>query len=74
MLRALCEAGNHMGDEVGLCRNCRWMRPVTNRRGSTFTRCALAETDPRFVRYPPLPVLSCPGYEKKTEHGAGSSR
>jgi hypothetical protein len=20
--------------------------------------------DPRFVRYPPLPVLSCPGYER----------
>ncbi|HSD31310.1 MAG TPA: hypothetical protein VLB49_05320 [Gemmatimonadales bacterium] len=61
-----------MRDEVGLCRTCRWMRPVTNRRGSTFYRCARAETDPRFVRYPPLPVVSCPGYEKVTERGVGS--
>jgi hypothetical protein len=48
------------------------MRAVTNRRGSTFYRCALAETDPRFVRYPPLPVLVCPGYEIAKERGAGS--
>jgi uncharacterized protein YciI len=39
------------------------MRATTNRRGSTFFRCARAETDPRFVRYPPLPVRGCPGYE-----------
>ncbi|HEU5262949.1 MAG TPA: YciI family protein [Gemmatimonadales bacterium] len=49
---------------IGLCFTCRWMRAVTTRRGSTFFRCSLAETDPRFVRYPPLPVLSCPGYEQ----------
>jgi hypothetical protein len=61
-----------MGDEVGLCRNCRWMRPVTNRRGSTFYRCERAETDSRYVRYPPLPVLNCSGYEKVKEGGAGS--
>ncbi|HEV8381904.1 MAG TPA: hypothetical protein VGQ29_09980 [Gemmatimonadales bacterium] len=41
------------------------MRIVTNRRGSTFYRCLRADTDPRFVRYPPLPVLSCPGYERR---------
>ena len=48
---------------VGLCATCRWVRIVTNRRGSVFYRCARADTDPRFVRYPPLPVLACPGYE-----------
>lgn len=36
---------------------------MTNRRGSVFFRCARADTDARFVRYPPLPVLACPGYE-----------
>lgn len=61
-----------MGDEIGLCLTCRWTRAVSNRRGSTFYRCARAETDPRFVRYPPLPVLSCRGYEERTERGAGS--
>jgi hypothetical protein len=52
-------------DTVGLCASCRWVRVVTSRRGSTFYRCARAETDPRFVRYPPLPVLTCPGYERE---------
>jgi len=50
-------------DFAGLCFTCRWTRPVTNRRGSTFFRCARADTDPRFTRYPPLPVLTCPGHE-----------
>jgi hypothetical protein len=49
--------------EVGLCFTCRWVRATTNRRGSTFYRCLRAETDDRFVRYPPLPVRGCPGYE-----------
>jgi hypothetical protein len=26
--------------------------------------CQLALTDSRFKKYPRLPVLSCPGYEK----------
>jgi hypothetical protein len=50
---------------VGLCFTCRWTRPVTNRHDSTFYRCLRAETDSRFVRYPPLPVLSCPGFEER---------
>jgi uncharacterized protein YciI len=50
--------------DVGLCFNCRWMRSTANRRGSVFFRCARAENDTRYVRYPPLPVLSCPGYEE----------
>jgi hypothetical protein len=57
--------------DVGLCLTCHWMRVVTNRRGSAFYRCALAERDPRFVRYPPLPVLACAGYEQQVEPGAG---
>jgi hypothetical protein len=40
------------------------MRATTSRRGSTFYRCLRAETDDRFTRYPPLPVLACPGYER----------
>jgi hypothetical protein len=48
---------------VGLCADCRHARPQETRRGSVFWRCRLAETDPRFVRYPPLPVTACPGHE-----------
>jgi uncharacterized protein YciI len=49
--------------EAGLCLTCRWKRAVLNRRGSVFFRCARADSDARYVRYPPLPVLTCPGYE-----------
>jgi len=51
---------------VGLCFTCHWMRIVTSRRGSTFYRCARAEVDPRFVRYPQLPKLACDGYEERS--------
>lgn len=50
--------------DVGLCFVCRWKRAVANRRGSVFFRCARADSDARFVRYPPLPVRTCPGYEE----------
>jgi len=41
------------------------VRIATNRRESVFYRCLRSETDPRFVRYPPLPVLRCPGYDRR---------
>jgi len=55
----------------GLCGRCRHVRRVENRRGSTFYLCRLAEVDPRFRRYPPLPVLRCAGFEP--EEAPGSS-
>ena len=30
-----------------------------------FLQCRLSFTDPRFKKYPRLPVLQCSGYEKK---------
>jgi len=50
-------------DTVGQCFTCRWMRSTTTRHGSTFFRCARADTDARFARYPTLPMRGCPGYE-----------
>ena len=57
-------------DEVGLCRRCIHSRLVPTPR-ATYWRCALAETDPRFVRYPRLPVLQCAGFTPapETQHG-----
>lgn len=49
---------------VGLCATCVHSRTITNRRGSTFWYCRLSETDPRFARYPRLPVTRCAGYER----------
>jgi hypothetical protein len=47
---------------VGLCADCANARRVTSTRGSTFWRCALADRDPRYAKYPRLPVLRCPGH------------
>jgi hypothetical protein len=45
----------------GLCASCEHLRLLTSPR-SVFVRCGLAATDPRFPRYPGLPVRICAGY------------
>ena len=47
----------------GLCPSCKYVKFVTNDRGSRFVFCERSRIDPRFPRYPRLPVLSCSGYE-----------
>lgn len=54
------------GAEPGLCATCRHAR-ILHSRTSTFLRCAMAEVDPAFPRYPRLPVLTCRGYERSEE-------
>ena len=49
---------------VGLCARCRMASVQRTARGSRFWRCRRADTDPAFLRYPPLPVLRCPGFEE----------
>ena len=49
---------------VGLCSECRHARVQRNPRGNHFWRCALADADERFLRYPPLPVRRCDGFER----------
>ena len=48
---------------AGLCAGCRHVQLVQSARGSTFYLCRLSFTDPRFPRYPPIPVLACGGFE-----------
>jgi hypothetical protein len=45
-----------------LCSRCRHVALVTTDKGSTFLRCTLADTDPRFPKYPRQPVLACRGF------------
>jgi hypothetical protein len=52
-------------NEFGLCRDCVHARFITNDRNSTFLQCQLSFTDPRFVKYPRLPVLACSGFTAK---------
>jgi hypothetical protein len=49
----------------GLCETCVHLRLLASRT-SVFVRCGLAETDPAFPRYPPIPVLRCAGYARKS--------
>lgn len=46
---------------AGLCASCDHLRLLASRR-SLFVRCGLADADPAFPRYPPLPVVACRGY------------
>ena len=54
---------NLSNQRVGLCAHCLHMRLVHSSKGSTFYLCQLAQTDPRFLKYPRLPVLECSGYQ-----------
>jgi len=47
----------------GLCASCQHARLIESSRGATFVLCRLSYVDPRFARYPRLPVLACDGYE-----------
>ena len=50
---------------AGLCAECVHARRIESSHGSAFYLCELSHTDPRFPKYPRLPVLSCDGYKKK---------
>jgi hypothetical protein len=55
----------------GLCDHCRHARQITSSRGSRFILCERSRFDPRFPRYPGLPVLACAGFEEApTDPGA----
>ncbi|HEY3188340.1 MAG TPA: hypothetical protein VGJ70_12755 [Solirubrobacteraceae bacterium] len=52
---------------AGLCDNCRHQRIVRTTRGSSFSLCERSKVEPdRYPRYPRLPVIACPGYERRT--------
>lgn len=53
----------------GLCGGCRHAEVVRSKR-SAFLRCALADRDPRFPRYPALPVVACAGFATAGDDGA----
>jgi hypothetical protein len=49
----------------GLCASCAHSEIIRSGRGSTFYRCKLSDTDPRFFKYPRLPVIECSGWSEK---------
>jgi hypothetical protein len=57
------EAANaEQARQWGLCATCRHLVVIRSDRGSVFVQCGLAKVDPRFPRYPPLPVIACAGH------------
>ncbi|HYW07965.1 MAG TPA: hypothetical protein VE913_13475 [Longimicrobium sp.] len=50
------------GPHPGLCASCRNVRVVDTKKGSRFFLCSLSDTDPRFPKYPPIPVMRCAGF------------
>ncbi|MEM7353296.1 MAG: hypothetical protein AAF657_21045 [Acidobacteriota bacterium] len=58
---ATAEERAEVTPRAGLCATCIDLQVLRSRR-STFVRCARADRDKRFARYPPLPVQACAGY------------
>jgi hypothetical protein len=57
--------GNYNTLRAGLCADCAHARLITSDKASRFLQCQLSFTDPRFAKYPRLPVLKCSGYSQK---------
>lgn len=63
--------------QAGLCNLCRHQQVVRSGRGSLFSLCRRAKTDPAFPKYPRLPVVSCGGFaarEGESERQGESER
>jgi hypothetical protein len=50
-----------------LCEFCAHRKEIVSSRGSRFLLCKLSLADRRFPKYPPQPVVDCPGFEKSVE-------
>jgi hypothetical protein len=62
------------GAAAGLCTACAHARRIASARGSTFWLCERSADDPRFAKYPRLPVVRCAGYEPNETHADGDAR
>ena len=53
----------------GLCDSCIHQTVVRNTRGGSFSLCERSKTDPRYPKYPRVPVQECRGYEPRGDPG-----
>lgn len=56
--------GGERRPPAGLCDTCAHQRLVPTAR-TAFSLCRLSTTDPRFPRYPAIPVIRCAGYRAR---------
>lgn len=66
------EISTEIRERVGLCVDCRFLLEQGTKRGAVFFRCARADEDDTFGRYPALPVLHCRGHERR-DHDRGDA-
>jgi hypothetical protein len=59
--------GQADGRRAGLCATCAHAKIIPSDRGSRYYMCRLSLTDPRFARYPVIPVVACSGYRSDRE-------
>ncbi|HEY5314937.1 MAG TPA: hypothetical protein VIK18_20560 [Pirellulales bacterium] len=50
---------------TSLCVTCRHVQEVVSGKGSRFLLCQLSQTDRRFPKYPPQPVVRCDEYVQR---------
>jgi hypothetical protein len=50
--------------ESSLCPSCRFVQEVKGRLGQRYLLCRNEAIE---AKYPPQPVLACPGYERRPE-------
>jgi len=50
--------------QTGLCPACVWVRVIRSDRESEFLLCRYAAEDPRYPKYPRLPVLACAAFRE----------
>jgi hypothetical protein len=56
---------------AGLCLDCEHRAVMRSDRGSVYLRCLRSASDPRFPKYPRLPVITCAGYAPAESAPAG---
>ena len=54
---------------AGLCEACAHVQVISTAKGSSFILCRRSHADPRFPRYPRLPVTSCEGFGPRSPDG-----
>ena len=50
---------------AGLCDACVHQKLIRSGRGSEFSMCLRHKDDPRYPKYPRIPVGRCPGFEPR---------
>jgi hypothetical protein len=59
----------HRQDEPdpGLCGTCVHSQTIVSSKGSRFLMCRISAIDPRYPKYPQLPVRSCAAHQPHTD-------